>query len=93
MEKPIISELQPLFCSRASIIKAKETMASTNLDCQLRLRIADGRDIALNIDRNNIGVILDTQLNAVEESISQLLTNEETTEKQPQNELNHEQLF
>ena len=47
-----ITELQPLFCSRASIVKAQDKLNDNpDMDCQLRLRFADGSKVALKIKR------------------------------------------
>lgn len=42
MEQSKILELQPLFCTRASLLQAQEMLEqNAELDCQLRLRFAD----------------------------------------------------
>ena len=69
MLKDFIPQLQPLFCSRASLLKAQEAIAGTNLDCQLRIRIADGRDIPLNISRADIETIISDHIDKVEANI------------------------
>ena len=50
MVKDFIPELQPLFCSRASLLQAQDKLTNNpDMDCQMRLRFADGSEVALKI--------------------------------------------
>ena len=74
MTKNLISELQPLFCSRASLLQAQEKLNSNpDMDCQMRLRFADGSEVALNIKRNDIESLISEQVSNVESSINNAL--------------------
>lgn len=85
MTKDLISELQPLFCSRASLAQAQQAIKNNpHLDCQMRLRFADGLEIALNIKRADIEEIIDDQLSKVETSINNMLDENETEETEEQ---------
>ena len=76
MTKDFIPELQPLFCSRASLLEAREKLGKYNeLDCQLRLRFANGYDIPLKIRRADIEKIVSGYIASVETSISDALDN------------------
>ena len=70
----IITDLQPLFCSRASIEHAQQMMTNkSDMDCQLRLRFADGSEAVLSISRTDIENILTAHKTSVETEISNLL--------------------
>ena len=74
MAKDLISELQPLFCSRASLLQAQDKLNSNpDMDCQMRLRFADGSEVALNIKRNDIESLISEQVSNVESSINNAL--------------------
>lgn len=69
-----ITELQPLFCSRASIVKAQDKLNDNpDMDCQLRLRFADGTEVALLISRTDIVSLLSHSLMSVENDINDTL--------------------
>lgn len=54
MAKDFIPELQPLFCSRASLLQAQDKLTNNpDMDCQMRLRFADGSEVALKIKRGD----------------------------------------
>lgn len=74
MAKDLIPELQPLFCSRASLLQAQDKLNSNpDMDCQMRLRFADGSEVALNIKRNDIESLISEQVSNVESSINNAL--------------------
>lgn len=74
MDNQIISDLQPLFCTRASLLKAQEKMNdNTELDCQLVLRFADGTQQPLNIKRADIENMLLVRIYSVEQDITAAL--------------------
>lgn len=74
MVKDFIPELQPLFCSRASLLQAQDKLNSNpDMDCQMRLRFADGSEVALNIKRNDIESLISEQVSNVESSIHNAL--------------------
>ena len=76
MAKDLISELQPLFCSRASLLQAQDKLNNNpELDCQMRLRFADGSDVALKIKRADIENIISDHISNVESSIHNALDN------------------
>lgn len=84
MQKDFIPELQPLFCSRASLLQAQEKMnTQPNLDCQLRLRFSDGSQVPLNIKRADIESLIEEQVSNIEMKINETLdgiVSEETTQ-------------
>lgn len=86
MTTDFIPELQPLFCSRASLLQAQEKLNNnSNMDCQMRLRFADGSEVALKIERADIENIITEHINSVESSIHDMLdeiVTEETTQNQ-----------
>ena len=62
MAKDLISELQPLFCSRASLLQAQDKLNSNpDMDCQMRLRFADGSEVA---QVSNVESSINNALNA-----------------------------
>ena len=76
MTKDFIPELQPLFCSRASLLQAQDKLNNNpELDCQMRLRFADGSQVALNIKRADIENIISDHISNVESSIHNALDN------------------
>ena len=80
MEKELIPELQPLFCSRASLLQAQDKMAAhPNMDCQLRLRFSDGTDVPLKIKRANIEDIITELIWNTERGIESILAASATT--------------
>ena len=86
MAKDLISELQPLFCSRASLAQAQQVIKNNpHLDCQMRLRFADGSEVALKIKRADIEDIIDEQVSKIETSIHNTL-DEIVTEETTQND-------
>lgn len=73
-KKDLIPELQALFCSRASLLEAKDKLnRHKDLDCQIRLRFANGHDMPLKISRTGIETIIDDHLAEVETSIQKKL--------------------
>lgn len=86
MAKDFIPELQPLFCSRASLLKAQEKLNDNpDMDCQMRLRFADGSQVALNIKRNDIETIIAECVTNIEASIHSALE-DIVTEETEQND-------
>ena len=86
MAKDLISELQPLFCSRASLLQAQDKLNSNpDMDCQMRLRFSDGSEVALNIKRNDIENIITEHIGTIETSIHKTL-DEIVTEETNQND-------
>lgn len=86
MTKDFISELQPLFCSRASLLQAQDKLTNNpDMDCQMRLRFADGSEVALNIKRADIEDIVSERIDTIESSIHSTLDNI-VTEETNQNE-------
>lgn len=81
-KKDFIPELQPMFCSRASLVEAQDKLTKyDDLDCQLRLRFANGNDMPLKISRADIETIISDLLEDVEANIQKKLdaiVNEET---------------
>lgn len=73
-KKDFIPELQALFCSRASLLEAKDKLnRHKDLDCQIRLRFANGQDMPLKISRAGIKTIIDDHIAEVEASIQKKL--------------------
>ena len=76
MAKDFIPELQPLFCSRASLLQAQDKLTNNpDMDCQMRLRFADGSEVALKIKRADIENIISDHISNVESSIHNALDN------------------
>lgn len=74
METNIISELQPLFCSRAALLKAQDKMDSNpDMDCQLLIRFADGSQAPLPIKRAGIASIIALEKYTVEGDIDKTI--------------------
>lgn len=74
MAKDFIPELQPLFCSRASLLQAQDKLTNNpDMDCQMRLRFADGSEVALKIKRADIESLISEQVSNVESSIHNAL--------------------
>lgn len=74
MAKDFIPELQPLFCSRASLLQAQDKLTNNpDMDCQMRLRFADGSEVALKIKRADIVSLLSHSLMLVENDINDTL--------------------
>lgn len=84
METTKISNLQPLFCSRAALVKAESKMSDNpDADCQLLLRFNDGSMLPLLLSRDDIASLIASQKEKVEASISELMdttSDEATTE-------------
>ena len=81
MQKDFIQELQPLFCSRASLLQAQNKLNDNpNMDCQMRLRFADGSEVVLNIRRTDIENIITESVGNIETSINNTLTEIATEE-------------
>ena len=81
MQKDFIPELQPLFCSRASLLQAQNKLNDNpNMDCQMRLRFADGSEVVLNIRRTDIENIITESVGNIETSINNTLTEIATEE-------------
>lgn len=79
----LVEELQPLFCSRASLLQAQDKLTNNpDMDCQIRLRFADGSEVALKIKRADIENIITEHISTIETSIHNTLdeiVTEETT--------------
>lgn len=74
MTENLIPELQPLFCSRASLLQAQDKLTNNpELDCQMRLRFADGSEVALNIKRADIEDIICDRIGSTEDNINNAL--------------------
>lgn len=74
METSKISNLQPLFCSRAALVKVENRLnESPNADCQLTLRFNDGSMLPLLFNRETIVDIIAAQKTKVEADIAALL--------------------
>ena len=76
MTEDLIPELQPLFCSRASLLQAQDKLTNNpDMDCQMRLRFADGSEVALKIKRADIENIITEHIETIETSIDSTLEN------------------
>lgn len=74
MAKDFIPELQPLFCSRASLLQAQDKLTNNpDMNCQMRLRFADGSEVALKIKRTDIENIITEHIGTIETSIHSTL--------------------
>ena len=74
MTENLIPELQPLFCSRASLVQAQDKLTNNpDMDCQIRLRFADGSEVALKINRADIEDIIAEHISTIETSIQSTL--------------------
>lgn len=74
METSKISSLQPLFCSRAALVKVENRLnENPNADCQLMLRFNDGSMLPLLLNRETIVGIIAAQKENVEAGITSLL--------------------
>lgn len=74
METSKISNLQPLFCSRAALVKVENRLNEDhNADCQLMLRFNDGSMLPLLLNRETIVGIIAAQKEKVEADITSLL--------------------
>ena len=74
MTKDFIPELQPLFCSRASLLQAQDKLTNNpDMDCQMRLRFTDGSEVALKIKRPDIENIITEHIGTIETSIHKTL--------------------
>ena len=70
MGNELINSLQPLFCTRASLLQAQDKLTGKpDVDCQMRLRFANGAELALNLTRDEIERMISSTLNAVEKNI------------------------
>ena len=70
MEKELINSLQPLFCTRASLLQAQDKLTGNpEVDCQMRLRFANGAELTLSLTRDEIERMISSTLNAVEKNI------------------------
>lgn len=77
----LVEELQPMFCSRASLLQAQDKLTNNpDMDCQMRLRFADGSEVALKIKRADIENIITEHISTIETSIHNTL-DEIVTEK------------
>ena len=82
MEQSKILELQPLFCTRASLLQAQEMLEqNAELDCQLRLRFANGHEIPLKVKRTDIETLIDIEKTATEKKIEDALSNNSSQSK------------
>ena len=74
MEKELINSLQPMFCTRASLLQAQDKLTGNpEVDCQMRLRFANGAELVLNLKRDEIERMISSSLNAVETNIEATL--------------------
>lgn len=84
MDTTKISDLQPLFCSRAALVKVENKMSDyPDADCRLSLQFNDGSMLPLPLGRNEIVSLIASQKDKIEASIGELLDaseNETTTE-------------
>lgn len=84
METSMISTLQPLFCSRAALVKAQNRMTHyladyPEMDCQLVLQFGDGAMCPLSgISRDDIEELLAARLAHVEQLIQSVLHDPDT---------------
>lgn len=86
MTKDFIPELQPLFCSRASLLQAQDKLTNNpDMDCQMLLRFVDGSEVALKIKRADIENIIKKHIGTIETSINSTL-DEIVTEETNQND-------
>lgn len=70
MENELINNLQPMFCTRASLLQAQDKLTGNPaVDCQMRLRFANGAELALSLTRDEIERMISSSLNAVETNI------------------------
>lgn len=70
MGNELINSLQPMFCTRASLLQAQDKLTGNpEVDCQMRLRFANGAELALNLTRDEIERMISSSLNAVETNI------------------------
>ena len=70
MGNELINSLQPLFCTRASLLQAQDKLTGKpDVDCQMRLRFANCAELALNLTRDEIERMISSTLNAVEKNI------------------------
>ena len=82
MEQSKILELQPLFCTRASLLQAQEMLEqNAELDCQLRLRFVNGYEIPLKVKRTDIETLIDIEKTATEKKIEDALSNNSSQSK------------
>lgn len=78
----LVEELQPLFCSRASLLQAQDKLTNNpDMDCQMRLRFADGSEVALKIKRADIENIITEHIGTIETSIHKTLDEIVTEER------------
>lgn len=74
MEKELINSLQPMFCTRASLLQAQDKLTGNpEVDCQMRLRFSNGAELTLNLTRDEIERMISTSINAVETNIEATL--------------------
>jgi len=86
MVKDFIPELQPLFCSRASLLQAQDKLTNNpDMDCQMRLRFADGSEVALKNKRTHIKNTI-TKHNDTNKTSKQSTQHEIVTEETNQND-------
>lgn len=73
MDTTKISSLQPLFCSRAALVKAENKMNDNpDMDCRLCLQFNDGTLHPLPMQRKDIETLIASQKGKIEESINEL---------------------
>lgn len=74
MDNSKISNLQPLFCSRAALVKAENKMNDyPEMDCQLVLQFNDGTFSPLLLQRDDIATLLSARIADVEKQIETAL--------------------
>lgn len=82
MEQSKFSELQPFFCTRASLLQAQEMLEkNAELDCQLRLRFANGHEVVLKVEQADIETLIDIEKTATEKKIENALSNNSSQSK------------
>ena len=95
MNEQKLSILQPLFCSRATIVKAQNSLnEKSELDCRLLLQFADGSQVPVLLGRESIESLFQNLLSLFEENIEETFntpdTEEPTTEEPTQEESQNE---
>lgn len=73
MDTTKISNLQPLFCSRAALVKAENKMNDNpDMDCRLCLQFNDGTVHPLPMQRKDIETLIASQKEKIEARINEL---------------------
>ena len=76
MNKELISKLQPLFSTHASLVRAQDKLNERpRMDCQIKLHFIDSTfvfDIVLDIARDDVKKIISEQISNIENSICEI---------------------